>query len=33
MADDIARRKDKKGVTDLSRLKIVGAWREHAQAA
>ena len=34
MADDIARRKDKKGLTDVTRLRMVGGWREqHAQAA
>ncbi len=33
MAEDIARRTNKKGVTNVTRLKLVGGWSEHAQAA
>lgn len=32
MADDIARRKDKRGLPDVARLKMVGDWREHQHA-
>lgn len=32
MAEDIARRDDKKGITNVSRLKIVDGWREHSHA-
>ncbi len=32
MAEDIARREDKEGIPDVSRLKMVGGWREHLHA-
>jgi len=33
MAEDLARRKDKKGIPNVSQLKMMDGWREHLQAA